>query len=143
MTANPHRTALRRLLYIAMLGALIFSWLLYHSATAQSFLLVRLYHDQDTSATVTTGDLPASGVAVEVTEADAACTGQVCAASPVAYIVTTDGEGYATLPLVPGVQYNISAPCLGLTVVASEVSGQGVSEMTTCLQGVWLPVVGR
>lgn len=138
MITSPHRTALRRLFCIALLGALFFSWLLYRSATAQSSMLVRLWHDQDSSASVTPSDMPAGGVEVTVTEQ---CTGQVCAASPAAYAVLTDADGYATLPLVDGVEYNIDAPCMTVTVQASEVSGQAASEWATCLQGVWLPTI--
>lgn len=140
MTTKTHRTALLRLFIIALLGALVFSWLLYRSATASTTMLLRLHHDQDRSGTVSAGDIPAAGVDVAVTEAN--CIGQVCAASPNAWSVTTDADGYAAITLHDG-EYEITAPCMVMTVQAADVSGQGVTEWATCARGVWLPVVQR
>lgn len=155
-TYYQRRRALLRLAIIAFIGALFFGWLFYRSVSASTVMLIRLYHDQDRSATVTPGDLPAGGITIAVTEA--ACTGQVCAAtsawldiarqpssgqaSPAAWTVTTDANGYATIELHDG-EYAVEAPCMAATVAASDVSGQPVTEWATCAQGIWLPVVGR
>lgn len=155
-TYYQRRRALLRLAVIAFIGALVFGWLFYRSVSASTALLIRLYHDQDTSGTVTPGDLPAGGITIAVTEAT--CTGPVCAAasawldiarqrssgqaSPGAWMVTTDANGYATIELHDG-EYTVEAPCKAVTVAASDVSGQSVTEWATCAQGIWLPVVGR
>lgn len=142
MISNCQRCqALRRLIYVALLGALVFTWLLYRSATAQSAMFLHLWHDQDATGTVSAGDMPAGGVEVSVTEQ---CTGNVCAASPEAYVVLTDASGYASLELQPDTPYIIGAPCMTMTVQASDVSGQSTQEMTTCgLWRLWLPALAR
>jgi len=141
MTTQTRNKALLRLAIIALTGAFIFSWLLYRSATASTIMLVRLWHDQDASSTVSADDVPASGVTVEVTEQ---CTGSVCAASTDAYTVVTDANGYASLELQPNTDYSISAPCLTMTVQAADVSGQGEQQWSTCgVWRLWLPVVGK
>lgn len=142
MTAYPNRRrALFRLAMIALAGALFFSYLLYRSATAQSTVLLRLWHDQDASGTVSADDMPAGGVVVTVTEQ---CSDNVCAASPKAYVVVTDANGYVSLELQPDTAYSIDAPCMAMVVQASEVSGQAVQDVTTCaVWRVWLPQVGR
>lgn len=155
-TYYQRRRALLRLAIIAFIGALFFGWLFYRSVSASTVMLIRLYHDQDTSGTVTAGDLPAAGVTIEVTEAT--CPGVVCAAtsawldiarqpssgqaSPAAWTVTTDSQGYATIKLHDG-EYAVEAPCMAATVAASDVSGQSVTEWATCAQGIWLPVVSK
>ena len=143
MTYTMRRRALRRLFYIALFGALVFSWLLYRSATAGSTgsptaaMLLRLWHDQDASGTVTDGDLVAPGMDVAVTER---CTSNICAA----WIATTDVQGYVSIELQPGTEYAIEAPCLEMTVQAGDVGGQAVHEVTTCaVWRVWLPEVLR
>lgn len=142
MTTQTRNKALLRLAIIALFGALVFSWLLYRSATASTVMLVRLWHDQDASSTVSDGDVPASGVTVEVVERT--CPGSVCAASPVVYTVITDSNGYASLELQENTDYSISAPCLDETVQAADVSGQGEQQWSTCgVWRLWLPVVGR
>ena len=140
-TYRQRQRALRRLALIALAAALIFSWLLWYSATASTVMLLRLHHDQDRSATVTPSDIPASGVEVMVTET--ICTGQVCAASPVALVVVTDSDGYASVALEAGTEYSITAPCVAVSVVASDVGGAAVRELATCGRGVWLPMVAR
>lgn len=138
---QQRRKALRRIIYIAVIGAAIFSRLLYRSAVASTALLVRLYHDQDGTGTVTNGDIVADGVIVTITEAN--CIGQVCAASPNAWSVTTDADGYAAITLHDG-EYEIAAPCMVMTVQASDVSGQGVQDVTTCgLWRMWMAEVWR
>jgi hypothetical protein len=133
--------ALIRLILIATFGAMYFSWLLYMSASAQSNMLLRLWHDQDANATVTDGDMPAAGVEVTVTEQ---CTVTVCAASPRAYVVVTDNAGYASLELQTDTQYSIDAPCLSMEVTASDVGGQAVQEVSTCkVWRVWLMAIFR
>ena len=146
MTYPQRRRALLRLLAVALFGALVFSWLLYRSATAGSTgsassptaaMLLRLWHDQDASGTVTDGDLVAPGMDVAVTER---CTGNICAA----WIVTTDADGYVSIELQPGTEYAIEAPCLSMTVQAGDVGGQAVQDATTCaVWRVWLPAIAR
>lgn len=139
MTYEAKRKALLRLAIIALLGALYFSWLFYRSATASTIMLVRLWHDQDASSTVSADDVPASGVTVEVTEQ---CNGSVCAASTDAYTVVTDANGYASLELQPNTDYSISAPCLTMTVQAADGNAQAVQEWSTCgVWRLWLPVI--
>lgn len=139
-TYYQRRRALLRLAIIAFIGALFFGWPFYRSVSASTALLIRLYHDQDHSATVTPGDLPAAGITIEISEAT--CPDVVCSASPAAWMVTTDSQGYATIELHDG-EYAVEAPCMAATVAASDVSGQSVTEWATCAQGIWLPVVGR
>lgn len=139
-TYYQRRRALLRLAIIAFIGALFFGWLFYRSVSASTVLLIRLYHDQDHSATVTPGDIPAAGVAVVVTEQ---CTEIVCAASRTAYIAFSDSNGYVSLDLQENTSYDVTAPCMAMSVQASDVSGQSVTEWATCAQGLWLPVVGR
>lgn len=135
------RRALRHLAIVALAGALIFCYLLYRSATAQSTMLLRLWHDQDATGTVSADDMPAGGVEVSVTEQ---CAGNVCAASPRGYVAVTDANGYVSLELQADTQYSIAAPCMTLTVQASEVSGQAAQEMTTCaVWRLWLPALAR
>lgn len=142
MTYEAKRKALLRLAIIALFGALIFSWLLYRSATASTIMLVRLWHDQDASSTVSADDIPASGVTVEVVERT--CPGSVCAASPVVYTVITDSNGYASLELQPDTDYSVIAPCLAMTVQAADVSGQGEQQWSTCgVWRLWLTIVGK
>lgn len=140
MTYHQRKRALLRLAIVAFVGAAVFSWLFYYSLHASTALLVRLYHDQDASGTVSAGDIPAAGVDVSVTEAT--CTGQICAASTTAYIVTTDSDGYVSLALDAG-EYEIAAPCKVATVQAADVSGQAATEWATCAKGLWLPQVQR
>lgn len=131
-----HRYNGQRTIIIACFGLAIFAAIaLHNNATAQSSLLLRLWHDQDSSASVTSDDIVAADVEVTVTQVN-------CASLCAAWIVTTDSAGYASITLHDG-EYEIEAPCMAMTVQAADVSGQSVQEWTTCLQGVWLAAIAR
>lgn len=138
---NRQRSRLRLIVILCLGLAVFFAIALYRSAHAATVQL-RLYHDQDLSATVTPGDLPAAGIEVRVTEI--ACTGQVCISinsAHDAYVVATNADGYVSLALDPGTQYEITTPCANWRVLAGDVDGQSVNDVVTCLRGVWLPVM--
>lgn len=142
---NRRRRHERRIFWFGLImglvsGAVLGMLLSAHTvAHAQSAMLLRLWHDQDASRTVTPGDIPAGGVAVVVTE-QCSDSAPVCAGSQAA-AYTTDEAGYVSVVVSGTVE--IAAPCAATTVQAGEVAGQAVTEMATCGQGVWLPVVMR
>lgn len=134
---DNRQKGLLRLILISIAGALFFSWLLWLSAYASTTMLLRLWHDQDGNATISTGDIPASGITITITELTCSDPG-VCSASPGSWSVTTDTDGYASITLHEG-EYRIDAPCLSLTVQASDVSGQAAQDEPICrLHQIWL-----
>jgi len=134
-TYHQRRRALIRLLLIAISTGVIASCALWYSATATTITLLRLHHDQDRSGTVTAGDIPAAGVEVAVTQVG--CT-NICTA----WIDIADANGHVSLALEAG-EYEIEAACMVMVVQASDVTGQAVSDMTTCGLVLWLPVVAK
>lgn len=136
MTAHNQRKALLRLFYIALAGALIFSLLLYYSATAADApLLLSLYHDANHDGQRQVGEPAEANFAYEWAWTDGK--------SQLSATGMTDANGMIATGVHTGTWTLTGDALHWQLVVDGDVAGAGQRDVAVGSVGLWLPVVGR
>lgn len=136
MTAHNQRKALLRLFYIALTGALIFSLLLYYSATAADTpLLLSLYHDANHDGQRQVGEPAAANFAYEWAWTDGT--------QRISTVGTTDANGMISTGVYTGTWTLMGDALYWQITVDGDVTGAAQRDVAVGSVGLWLPVVGR